>query len=142
MAQPDQLALLSASARQRRFFSDDFKRKKVEEIERGVSRVRQIAKAYQVSATAVYKWIYQYSLMKKKGVKMVVEANSDTARIEALQKRIAELEQLLGQKQFRIEFMEKQFEIAKDQYGVDLKKKHSGKGSSGTGKTDNNTTTR
>jgi hypothetical protein len=33
------------------------------------------------------------------------------------------LEQLLGQKQFQIEFMERQFEIAGEQCGVDLKKK-------------------
>lgn len=69
------------------------------------------------------------------------EAKSDTAKIEALQKRVSDLEQLLGKKQFQIEFMEKQFDILKDQYGVDLKKKASGKRSSGTGKIDNNTDT-
>ena len=73
---------------------------------------------------------------------MVVEAKSDTAKIEALQKRIAELEQLLGKKQFQIEFMEKQFDVVKDQYGVELKKKASGKRSFGTGKTGSNTDTK
>jgi transposase len=127
MAQLNRLSALERQVRQRRYFSEDFKRKKVEEIERGTSTVNQVHKAYQVSTVAIYKWIYKYSLMRKKGLKMVVETKSDTARIEALQKRIAELEQLLGQKQFQIEFMEKQFEIAREQYGVDLKKKASGK---------------
>jgi len=142
MAQLDQFSSSETQTRQRRYFSEDFRRKKVEEIEKGMVTVGQVCKVYQVSNTAVYKWIYKYSLMRKKAIKMVVESQSETARIEALQKRIAELEQLLGKKQFQIEFMEKQFEIAKQQYGVDMKKKPSGKPSSGTGKTGNNTTTK
>ena len=138
MARTEQLITKKFEQRKQRYFSEDFKRKKVEEIERGISKVSQISKTYQVSVVAVYKWIYKYSLMRKKGIKMVVEAESDTVKIDALRKRVAELEQLLGQKQFQIEFMEKQFEIARDQYGVDLKKKVSGRRSSGTGKTSNN----
>ena len=141
MAKMEQIVVSGIEQRKQRYFSEEFKRKKVEEIERGVSRVGQISSTYQVSRVAIYKWIYKYSLMRKKGIRMVVEQQSDTAKIEALRKRVAELEQLLGQKQFQIEFMEKQFEIAKDQYGVDLKKKASGRRSSGTGKTENNTPT-
>lgn len=70
---------------------------------------------------------------------MIVEAKSDTSRIRALQEHIAELEQLLGQKQFEIDFLKKQMEIASDQYGVDLKKKLSGKHSFGSGDSENNT---
>lgn len=141
MAKTEQLLVSGIEQRKQRYFSEEFKRKKVEEVERGVSRVGQICKTYQVSHVAVYKWIYKYSLMRKKGIKMVVEEQSDTVKIEALHKRVAELEQLLGQKQFQIEFMEKQFEIARSQYGVDLKKKASGRRSSGTGKTETNTPT-
>lgn len=141
MARTEQLEVSNVEQRKQRYFSEEFKRRKVEEIEQGISRVSQISRIYQVSGTAIYKWIYKYSLMRKRGIKMVVEAQSDTAKIEALRKRVAELEQLLGQKQFQIEFMEKQFEIAKNQYGVDLKKKVSGRRSSGTGKTGNNTPT-
>ena len=77
--------------------------------------------------------------MKKKGVKMVVEADSDTARIKTLRQHIADLEQLLGQKQFEVDFLKKQMEIASDQYGIDLKKKLSGQQSVGFGNTENNT---
>jgi len=142
MAQLDKWKSVSGQRRKWRYFSEDFRRKKVEEIDKGLSTVLEISRGYQVSAVAVYKWIYKYSLMRKKGVKMVVEAKSDTAKIEALQKRIAELEQLLGKKQFQIEFMEKQFDVVKDQYGVELKKKASGKRSFGTGKTGSNTDTK
>jgi transposase len=128
--------------RKTRYFSEDFKQKKVGEIERRETTVDQVGKAYEVSRTSIYKWIYKYSLMRKKGIKMVVEAKSDTTRIMALQQRVAELEQLLGKKQFELDFMEKQIQIASEQYGVDLKKKHSGKPSPGSGKTGKNTVTK
>lgn len=141
MAKLDQLKSTTVW-RQMRYFSEDFKRKKVNEIDRRLTSVSEICKEYGVSHPSVYKWIYKYSLMRKKGVKMVVEAQSDTTKIKALKERIAELEQLLGQKQFEVEFLEKLIEIASDQYGVDLKKKVSGKPLSGSGNTEKNTDSR
>lgn len=137
MAKPEQLKL-SSQARRSRYFSEEFKKKKVEELDKRVTTISDVCKEYQVSATAVYNWIYKYSLMRKKGVKMVVEARSDTQRIEALKQHISQLEQLLGQKQFEIDFLKKQMEITSEQYGVDLKKKLSGKQSSGSGNTEKN----
>lgn len=128
-------------ARQLRYFSEDFKKKKVQEVDQRITTVAEICRVYQVSNAAVYKWIYKYSLMKKKGVKMVVEADSDTTRIKALQDHIAQLEQMLGARQFEIDFMKKQMEIISEQYGVDFKKKAFGKPSSGSGSSGKNTAT-
>ena len=125
-----------------RYFSEEFKRKKVGELERKLTSVTEICRQYEVSPPAVYKWIYKYSLMKKKGIKMVVETDSDTAKIKALKEHIDELEQLLGQKEFEIDFLKKQMQIASDRYGVDLKKKLSGKRSPGSGNTEQNTPTK
>ena len=125
-----------------RYFSIDFKKKKVEELDKRITTISEICKEYQVSNKAVYKWIYKYSLMKSKGVKMVVEAESDTAKIKALKQHIAQLEQLLGQKEFELEFVQKQMQIASEQYGIDLKKKLSGKQSFGSGNTGNNIVTK
>jgi hypothetical protein len=52
-----------------------------------------------------------------------VETKSDTTKILALQKKIAELERLLGQKQVLIDFKDKMIEIAEETYQVDIKKK-------------------
>ena len=134
MAKKDQLAA-KVNLRQTRYFSESFRRKKVEELDKKLTTVSEICKIYEVSTTAVYKWIYKYSLMRKKSVKMVVEPQSDTNKIKALQQHISELEQLLGQKQFEIDFLQKQIDIASEQYGVDLKKKASGRHSGGSGST-------
>jgi transposase len=141
MAKVEQLKSI-AVARRFRYFSEDFKRKKIAELDKKLISVSEICKQYAVSRPAVYKWIYKYSLMRKKGIKMVVEAESDTAKIKALRQHIAQLEQLLGQKQFEIDFLRTQIEIASEQYGVDLKKKLSGKRSPGTGHTGKNTATK
>jgi transposase len=128
--------------RQNRYFSEDFKRNKVEEIDKRVTSIADICREYVVTRAAVYKWIYKYSVMKKRGVKTIVEAESDTTKIKALKDHISQLEQLLGQKQFEIDFLSKQMDIASTQYGIDLKKKLSGKASAGSGKTGNNTSTK
>ena len=140
MARP--VDLKPKSTRVHRYFSEDFKKKKVEELDKRLITLSELCRQYEVSNTAVYKWIYKYSLMRKKGVKMVVEAKSDTAKIQALKQHIAELEQLLGQKQFEVDFMNKQMEIVSEKYGVDFKKKASGKPSPGCGPTEKNTTTK
>jgi transposase len=115
-----------------RYFSDDFKRKKVRELERNITSIPDICNTYTVSRTSVYRWIYKYSTMAKKQVKQVVEAKSDTQKIKALEERIKELERTVGQKQLLLEFKDKMIEIAENTYGVDIKKKVGSKLSSGT----------
>lgn len=122
-----------------RSFSDDFKRRKVREIERNMSCVADICRTYSVSRTSVYRWIYKYSAMAKKQVKQVVEAKSDTQKIKALEDRIKELERVVGQKQLLLEFKDKMIEIAEATYNVDIKKKVGSKLSPGTTSTGKST---
>lgn len=122
-----------------RHFSDDFKKKKIRELEKNQTSIPDICRTYSVSRASVYKWIYKYSAMAKKQVKQVVESKSDTQKIKALQEKIRELEQIIGQKQLLIEFKDKMIEIAEETYGVDIKKKLHSKLSSGTTSTGKNT---
>jgi transposase len=122
-----------------RYFSDEFKRKKIRELERNITSVTDICRTYSVSKTSVYRWIYKYSAMAKKQVKQVIEAKSDTQKIKALKERIKELERVIGQKQLLLEFKDKMIEIAEATYGVDIKKKVGSKLSSGTTSTEKNT---
>ena len=123
--------------RQNRYFSEEFRRKKVKELEQNLTSIPEIVREYEVSRTAIYKWIYSYSMHRKKGVKQVVEAQSDTRKIKELQKRIKELERLVGQKQFEVEFKEKMIELAEKRFGIEIKKNFGSKPSSGSGGTKN-----
>jgi transposase-like protein len=122
-----------------RSFSEEFKRKKIRELEKNITSVTDISKTYSVSRASVYKWIYKYSAMAKKQVKQVVEAKSDTQKIKALEERIKELERIVGQKQLLIEFKDKQIEIAEATYNDDIKKKVGSKLLSGTTSTGKHT---
>ena len=112
----------STQERQYRKFSHTFKLKKVREIEQGKTTVSHVCQAYEVTNTAVYNGLKKYGTMSKPE-RTIVESKSDTTKIVALQKRIAELERLLGQKQIEIEFKDKMIELAEQTYGVDIKKK-------------------
>ncbi|MCB9312303.1 MAG: transposase [Lewinellaceae bacterium] len=110
-------------SRQNRYFSESFRKKKVREIERNQTTVREVSKEYDVSTTSVYKWLYKYSKLYQRDLKQVVEPMSDTRKIKALQEKIKELEQLVGQKQIMLEFYEKMMDLAEQEYGIRLKKK-------------------
>jgi len=114
---------MTRQERQNRYFSESFKVKKVQEIERGISKIAEICKEYEVSDTAVRKWILKYSTMKKKTEKMVVESKSDTQTIIELKKQIADLERRLGQKQVQLDFKDTMIDLAEEIYKIDIKKK-------------------
>lgn len=122
-------------ARQNRYFSERFKKDKVKEIENNVTKVSEISKVYDVSVTAVYKWIYKYSTLHKKQLRQVIEPMSDTRKIKELQKKIKELEQMVGRQQMIIEFKEKMIDIAEDHYGINIKKNSDSKPSDTSNKT-------
>jgi transposase len=124
---------LTARERRNRYFSEDFKRKKVSELDRNLVSISEICREYQVSSTAVYNWIYKYSVMRKKGLKQVVESKSDSKKILALKEQVRELERIIGEKQVKLDFQSKMIELAESIYKIDIKKKFSGKPSSGTG---------
>lgn len=142
MATLEQYEKLTRKQRSNRYFSESFKRKKVDEIDRNLSTVAEISREYQVSRTAIHKWIQKYSLHHKKQIRQVIEMKSDTKKIAELKARIKELEQLVGQKQIQLEFSEKMVEIASEHVGFDLKKKFGKKPSIGSSSTGNNTSSK
>lgn len=121
-----------------RYFSEGFKKRKVREIERNLVSVLEVSREYEVSTTAVYKWLNQYSVHRKRQVRQIIEPMSDTRKIKELKAKIKELEQMVGQKQIQLEFKEKMIELAEQMYNVDIKKKLGTKLSSGTGSTEKN----
>ena len=130
---------LTVKERQNRYFSEDFKRKKVSELDRNLITIATLCREHQVSSTAVYKWIYAYSAMRKKGLKQVIEAKSDSQKMLAMREQIKELERIIGEKQVKLDFQEKLIMLAETEYKIDIKKKLSGKLSSGTGFTGKST---
>ena len=124
MATREQFKMTTAE-RRRRHFSDSFKIQKVRELETGKTKISELCKQYEVTDTNVYRWLNKFGSMKNKQERLVIESDSDTKQLLALKKKVAELEQLDGQKQIMLEFKDKMIDLAEETYGVDIKKKFS-----------------
>lgn len=111
--------------RHHRRYSEEFKRKLVTEFEKGLMSVVQLEREYGVSDSLIYKWIYTYSTYNEKNIHIVELKDSQTHRVKELEAQVKELHQILGQKQLKIDFLEKMIDLAKDDYGIDIKKNFS-----------------
>jgi transposase len=118
-----------------RVFSEDFKKTCIKEYETGQFTVLELSKLYQIQPVIIYRWIHKYSTYNKRRIKVVEMADSSKQKVKELQKRVADLERIVGQKQLNIDFLEKMIEIAKDHFGIDIKKNFDTPPSAGSEKT-------
>ena len=121
--------------RNKRHFSEEFKRSIVEEYEKGKLSISELEKIYHISNPLIYRWIYKYSNFNKKSVQIVEMKESKTQKIKELENKIKDLEQVVGKKQLHIDYLEKMMEIAKEDLGVDIKKNYNTPQSTGSEKT-------
>jgi transposase-like protein len=123
MATKESYEGMTERERRNRYFSEELRRKIVNDLDKKIVTIAEVCRTYQVSRTSVSRWIYRYSTMKKRGHKMVVEAESDTLRIQELKKKISELERAVGQKQVKIDYLEKMIELTEEDLEIKIKKK-------------------
>lgn len=114
---------MNKEEKQNRRFSEAFKKEKVKQLEAKKITVLQLSRIYEVSHTAIYKWIRKYS-QHGKNERVVVEKESEGQKNIELLKKIAELEQLLGKKQIEIEYLNKVVDFGSELTETDIKKKY------------------
>jgi transposase len=127
--------------KQQRIFSDEFKKLRVKELVDKRLTVLEVCRLYEVSRTAVYKWIYRYSAHYHRKTNLVVQMESEVYKTRQLLQRVADLERVIGQKQLEIDFLNKLLEIGSEEMGFDLKKNFSTRLSNGTGSAEQGTAT-
>lgn len=121
--------------RKRRQFSEQIKRQAVADFRSGKHTALELADLYHCHHQTIYNWIYKYSPADSPSIHVVEMSKSTDQKVKDLQKKIADLERLVGQKQIKVDFLEKMIELAEDEYNLDLKKNSSSKPSTGSGKT-------
>jgi transposase len=121
--------------RQQRVFSEELKKKIVNDLVTGRITMRQVIAEHQVNRNSVYNWLYTYSPRHQRKATLVVQMQSEEAKNHELRRRVAELERIVGQKQLEIDFLNKLLELGSEELGFDLKKSFSASPSSGTGST-------
>jgi transposase-like protein len=121
--------------RQRRVFSEDFKKQAVKDIELGKCTVLQASREYDINQQTVYNWLYKHSRYLKKNSVLIVEKQSEQYKRKELEQKIKDVEAALGRKQMEIDMLNKIIDLANAEYQTDLKKNISKIHSNGLGLT-------
>jgi transposase-like protein len=108
---------------QHRTFSTSFKKEKVTLIEEGKLSVRELSDIYEVSCTAIYKWIKKFSKLPR-DERIVVEKISEEGKNRELQTKIRDLERSVGQKQLELDYYKTIVNLISEETGEDVKKKY------------------
>lgn len=116
----------------RRVYSEDFKKEIVSLFESGKFSVAQLERLYGIKNQIIYPWIYKFSTFNEKGYRVVEMKESSINKLKQLEQKIKELEQIVGQKQIKIDYLEKMIDIAKDDLNIDIKKNYNTPQSTGS----------
>ncbi|MFK7935988.1 MAG: transposase [Saprospiraceae bacterium] len=108
--------------KKRRIFSKSFKQHLVKEYESGKFTVLELCKLHGVNNPSLYSWIYKYSTYNQSNTVVVEMKESSLQKLKAYEKRIKDLEQIVGQKQIQIDYLEKIIDLSNQHFDTDLKK--------------------
>jgi transposase len=121
--------------RQRRTFSEEFKRQKVQLIVDKTIAISDVVELYGVTRMSVYRWIYRYSPHHSQGTNQVVQMESEAHKNKLLLQKLAETERMVGQQAIRLAYLEQLIAIAGETLKIDLKKTFSTPPSNGSAST-------
>lgn len=105
-----------------RHFSVEFKKQIIAQLDAKLISIAHIVRLYEVSAVSVCRWRQLYSKHYQKPTMLVIQMESEALKTKALLERNAELERIIGQKQLKIDYLEKLIDIASDDLKTDIKK--------------------
>lgn len=108
--------------RPRRIFSEQLKKKIIKDIDEGKTNITGAGREYQVSNVAIYRWLKKYSAHLHPSTTIVMQMDSEQYKSRELEKKVAELESVIGRKQMEIDYLNKLIELAGKDLDIDLKK--------------------
>ena len=118
----------------RRRYTDDFRRSLVSDFESGNYSVPQLEKLHNIPNGTIYNWIYKFSTFNEKGIRVVEMKQSSSLKLKELTQKVKDLERIVGQKQIKIDYLEKLIDISKEEFDIDIKKKQDTPQSAGSEK--------
>ena len=117
-----QINLTGTVPRERRYFSEAFRKERIKELDEGQTTVSKICHDYGVSSPAVYKWREKYSPFYQKAIVKVVQLESEGAKRRELESQLLVCKTLIADKAVEIEYLRKLIELASEHYQIDFKK--------------------
>jgi transposase-like protein len=107
---------------ERRYFSEAFKKEKIDEILCKKTTIKELSSLYEIKPPVIYRWLHKYSKKKLSGIKIHYEMETEEQKTLFYKDKVAELERIIGIKQIEIDFLNKLIEIASCELNVDIKK--------------------
>jgi transposase len=105
-------------------YSIAFRRKVVNEIERGKYSIEGARKLYDIGGSmTIQRWMKKFGKGELISKVIKIQTKNELDKVKELEREKKELESALAQSQVKIYALEALVEIAKEDYGIDLKKK-------------------
>ncbi len=113
-------------------YSEGFKQKVVEEIERDGKSIHEVQQKYGIrGALTVYRWVRQRGRNELIGKIVRIETLDEKNKLKEQEKRIAELEKALARSELKVMKLETDLEWVEEKYHIQVKKKNGGCGQNG-----------
>lgn len=105
-------------------YSLAFQQKVVREIESGELSIEDARRLYDIrGCETIQKWIRKFGKNHLLSKVVRIEMKDEKDRVKELEKRIRQLESALADEHIKNAVLESLVDIARDKYGIDLKKK-------------------
>lgn len=100
-----------SSLRQMRHFTEAARKAILAEIQEGRLTMTQATIEYAVSSATLYRWRYRYEQIQPKKIQLM-DIKDLVVERQAYEKRIAELENIIGKQTVKIDYLEKALSFA------------------------------
>ena len=106
--------------RTQRYFSEEARKSIVFDLDANRTTVAEVCRQYEVSKSAVYKWLAAYSPLSQKNLAQAEDYQSVRQRRIELEKKVAELKKLLIKQEVEAAYLHELINIASSELGIDL----------------------
>lgn len=108
--------------KERRVFSESFKREKVKLIESGQVTIYQLSKLLELGEASLYRWVEKYGTSDMRQPRIVIETESDYLKLVKLEKQLNSLQQVIGKLHIKLDYYEELIKATNEHYKIDLEK--------------------
>lgn len=113
---------MTVEERQRRRFSETFRKEQVALIERGERTIGEVSRLYEVKRASVRRWLKNYG-SQDLPQQIVIQSQEEVNRVRELEQQSAHLKKVIGEQQVELLYLRECLLLAKERLGADFEKK-------------------
>lgn len=107
-------------------YSEAFKQQVIREYEKGEYSVNELQRRYGIGGnTTVWKWIRGSSYYRgaTEPRKVIIMGKDEKTELERYKEKIKKLEKVVNEQRMKVKVLERIWEVAREEYGAEFKKK-------------------